>query len=255
MLCPSCGKIIPDEAQFCRYCGSAVSSVKQNPNVQTEQLNDNISIKKNTIDNNENHANATTKKSNSLFKGYLALCIIALVVAGGFMYIRNINNTSFDENSLKPFICIGESSELSILTPFDLKDENPGPLDETVAHMLYKMGASGNFRVEVVGIKYTVDVSAVNNSDIMEYFIDSLKEEKSISNVTKGNLINTTINGMPCSKQIISYRDRDTQYSLESIFLALKQNDEIWIVSTAYKKADKKAKEFSDSIINSIKVK
>ena len=252
MLCSSCGKIIPDDAQFCRYCGSPISknsSLKNQP-VQEVTTDKDISQDKMT-----NETTVTTHESKSAFKGYIILCLIALAIAGGFMYLRNINNTSFDESSLRSFTCIGESSKLSILTPFDLKDENPGPLDETIAHMLYKMGASGNFRVEVVGIKYTVDMSAVSNSDIMEYFIESLKEEKSISNMTKGDLINTTINGIPCSKQIINYRDRDTQYSLESVFLALKQRDEIWIVSTAYKKADKKAKTFSDSIINSIDVK
>ena len=251
MVCPKCGKIIPDEAKFCRYCGMLINcdSHKSVEKISNGNLN-NVS----SINQNISTEKTSLKQSDSSFKGYIIICVIALAIAFALMYLRNINNISFDKDVLKTYTCIGSSSQLLIKTPFDLKDENPGPLDETVKHMIYKMGASGNFRIEVIGATYNVDISGLNNSDIMFISLESLEDERDIENINRGDLANVIINGNSCAKQTIHYYDRINKLNIESTLVVLNKNNEVWIISVAYKKGDSKAKDFAEHIINNLNV-
>lgn len=250
MVCPKCGKIVPDEAKFCRYCGILIDydSHKSVDKISNENLNNESSINQNV-----STEKTSLKQSDISFKGYIIICMIALAIAFALMYLRNINNISFDKDELKTYTCIGSSSQLLIKTPFDLKDENL-PLDETVKHMVYKIGVSGNFSIEVVGIIYDIDISRFRNSDIMFNLIELLEDEKDIENINKGDLANTIINGNNCARQTIRYYDRINKLNIESTLVALNKNNEVWVIIVAYKKGDQKAKDFAEHIINNLNV-
>jgi hypothetical protein len=138
--------------------------------------------------------------------------------------------------------------------PFELKDTNPGAIDSTISNIVYKSGVSGNFKLEVIGIQYNFDISTLSTADFINKFIDSLDDEKSISNIEKINSVNTSINGVPGTKQVFNYYDKQSRYNLQSLSVALKKNNEIWVVITGYKKNDIKASKFAEEIVDDIKI-
>lgn len=193
--------------------------------------------------------------SEHSFLAYVALCAIALLIAFGYMHLRNIGNTDFDKSSLKRYTCLGVSSKLEIDTPFDLIDGDNAPLDETVDQMVYKIGASNNFRIELVSVRYKFNVNMLSNSDIMRVLTTFLEEDDAFSNINKSAVTNATVNGIACARQTINFFDKSIGFKLESKFVVFKKNDEIWMISIAYKEADKTAENFAETIINGIEVK
>lgn len=135
-----------------------------------------------------------------------------------------------------------------------LKDTDPGVADSTISNIVYKSGVSGNFKVEVIGIQYNFDVSMLSTSDFINGFIDSLGDEKRIDNIEKVSAVNTSINGIPCTKQVFNYYDKQSKYNLQSLSVALKKDNEIWVVITGYKKGDMKASKFAEELVGSIKL-
>ena len=246
MICPNCQKMIPDDANFCRYCGENITSI---PIAKNESLTSEKSALK--MDESDNIGNTVTEKKSS-FKAFLLICVIALAIASALMYFRSSNDTKFTNNSLNTYTYMGKSSQLSMKVPFELKDTNPGVTDSTISNIVYKSGVSGNFKIEVIGIQYSFDVSMLSTSDFINGFIESLGEEKSIDNIEKINTVNATINGIPCTKQIFNYYDKQSKYNLQSLSVALKKNDEIWVVITGYKRNDSKARRFAEDIVSSI---
>lgn len=202
----------------------------------------------NTNENNDN-------PSEHSFRTYILLCAIALVIAFGYMYLRNIDNTDFDKSTLKHYTCVGISSRLEIDVPFDLKDEYLDFLDETVDQMVYKIGASNNFRIEIIDIRYNFDVSTLSNNDIMEAIINFIEEDSNFGNITKSGIINVTVNGRTCARQTLNFYDKSNGLKLESKFVVFKKDDDIWMVSITYKEANKKVTDFVETIISSIEVK
>lgn len=193
--------------------------------------------------------------SEHSFLGYVALCAIALLVAFGYMYLRNIGNTNFDRSSLKRYTCLGVSSKLEIDIPFDLTDGDTAPLDETGERMIYKIGASNNFRIELAGIRYNFNVNMLSSSDIMRWLTTFLEEDNTFSDIKKSAVTNATVNGIACARQTVNFFDKSIGVKLESKLVLFKKNDEIWMISIAYKEADKTAANFAETIINCIEVK
>lgn len=251
MICPSCKKIIPDDAKFCRYCGEKIELLNEkNSNDKIELARD---VENNDIPKEIN--DFPPPKKDRPFMTFIVLCIIALALAGGLMYLRSGNDTELNSSNLTQYTCAGKSSQLTIKVPFELKDTKPDAVDSNVNNMVYKTGMSSNFRVEVVGIKYNFDISTLTTKDMMNGFMEILDDEKDISNIEKISLTDSVINGNECTKQTFTYYDKKTKDNLENMCVALKMNNEMWVVVTSYKKGDKKASGFAEEIINSIILK
>jgi len=250
MICSNCKRIIPDDANFCRYCGENITSIT---NDKDEMLTSGKSVSKGYTDIRDIKENNITEKKDS-FKAFFLLCVIALVIAGALMFFRSGNETKFTNDSIKNYTFVGKTSQLSMKVPFELKDTNPGAIDSTISNIVYKSGVSGNFKLEVIGIQYNFDISTLSTADFINKFIDSLDDEKSISNIEKINSVNTSINGVPGTKQVFNYYDKQSRYNLQSLSVALKKNNEIWVVITGYKKNDIKASKFAEEIVDDIKI-
>jgi len=250
MICPNCKRIIPNDVNFCRYCGENITSTQ---NVNDDMLMSEEGTSKGNTDISDTKDDVITEKKSSV-KAFLLLCVIALAIAGALMYFRSGNETKFTADSLQHYTYIGKTSQLSMNVPFELKDTDPGVADSTISNIVYKSGVSGNFKVEVIGIQYNFDVSMLSTSDFINGFIDSLGDEKRIDNIEKVSAVNTSINGIPCTKQLFNYYDKQSKYNLQSLSVALKKDNEIWGVITGYKKGDMKASKFAEELVGSIKL-
>ena len=239
MICPVCKNMVPDDAKFCRYCGQEI--LKQSDLSKTSDKEVRNEVEKTNSFPNEHS-----------FKTFVIICVVALCIAAGVLYISNINSTSFSKDDIYTYTCKCESSYLTVEGPFELKDTDPGPIDSSIKTMFYKTGTSSNFKEEVVGVKYNFDISTLSTSDFMNSFIDSLNDEKTINNVVKGLQTEITVNNNQCTQQTFEYYDKASKNNLQAMSVALKKNDAIWIVVLSYKKGDKKAAEFADRIINNL---
>lgn len=254
MFCQSCGKIIPEDAKFCRYCGKEITNIPFEASKENSSELSNSDKQSEFIADDRHQKNYS--KSSGSFRGFVIICIIALAIAGGLIYWRSSRNVNFDNTQLKNYTCTGLSSLLSINTPFDLTDENTGPLDEGIEKMIYKTGAADNFSIEVVGIKYNLDISMLDYEDAMDFMVESLKEDSGNSNIIKkGSIDKVTISGNKYAKQVINFYDKKSGLHLESILIMGIKNNELWFVTISYKNGDVKANAFANKIMSTVDLK
>lgn len=255
MFCPSCGRAISEEANFCRYCGEKITKELQSKEKSLESKSKEYDVS--TQRDFKNSKSNSVKAYSGVMKGFLLLGLVILIIPIGLWYLSasNSNGNSFDKKALTKYTCTGASSQLSILVPFELKDGKTGMLDETISHVTYKLGNSKDFKMEILGIEYNVDVTTVSNEQALDYLTNYIEENIDFDNIVRGNVVDIVINGNQCAKQVIHCWDKKNNYNLEWNFILLRKDNEIWIVATAHKIGEKNAIEFTDHIIRSLSVR
>lgn len=90
MICPKCGKNIPNNVKFCKYCGSSINAA-QNPNIHQNMLN--------------SQKEAENKKKNIIIVTLIVIIIIASIACvfiATDVFKNDSNSNNGQSNPSKP---------------------------------------------------------------------------------------------------------------------------------------------------------
>lgn len=112
MYCPNCGKEIEDDAQFCEFCGAALTKEAQNATIKGFKIDENVDFEtaiKELKGEKENHLPGLIKILIPVLAG-----IILLLVIRGMMISRKTPRTDdFDENAIESDIEIASVEQIA----------------------------------------------------------------------------------------------------------------------------------------------
>lgn len=239
MICCNCKKSLPENAKFCRYCGIAT--------------NNSISANK-TFDNILEKTPYPSKASNVSILGHIGICFVVLIIAVSLYYYYTETTTSFNELSLKNYTYAGKDTKISLTLPFKLNDERVDETGSSIDKITYRIGTSTNYKVELISLKYKNYVTNVSDSDVMDFFLSEISNNKDCSDILKDTRANKIIDGQNCIQQSIVFYDKQAKCKLKTEFLVFIKKQEYWIISFTFKAKNSDANIFSDKLINSIKI-
>lgn len=231
MYCRKCGKELPDDALFCKYCGEKIK-----------------------IQDYSNCANKLPKTdkldvvSKVGVKGIAVLCLIVFVIVA---CINAINYYGWPfSNHLKEVNIEGFNASLSMLSPIEMKDErmfNPGP---DIKRYIYKTGKDEKYICEVLEIEHINSHGEYSDTDVLISLVQDMK--KTTSNLLSGKYEKVSIGKLNGTKVNVTYTVGKDKYNAQ--YLAFHKNNDIWCVNIGYKASNKDGEMISEKVVESIKI-
>jgi hypothetical protein len=269
MFCFKCGKQIPDDSEYCLFCGVKIAK-NDNGSEHIPEVNNTSISSTNTVVRENNNINVQAYNNNSTrpYKKigkkigkkilYAIVCIVSFFIVCTVIALVNVSMKSYDFNPDKLAVHTykGLNTTLTMQGPFDLQMEKGGTSSE-IEQILAGRKDEKNFMQDVFAVKYKnkIDNNKIGNilfSRVLMYGNDT--DSRFI--ITDTPVIKEeNIGGMKAATTAVKAYDKHIQNKRTLKFITILKENELWLICLGYPSDDEAASKFVTKMVDSIDVK